>query len=78
MLNSSIDPEICPESWTYVSSREKSMRYHEKDKQTQTELGWSCGENDRKPLDDPYYVLDAPGGKKGTEENQGQMEGRLG
>ena len=54
------------------------MRYHEKDKQTQTELGWSCGENDGKPLDDPYYVLDAPGGKKGTEENQGQMEGRLG
>lgn len=54
------------------------MRYHGKDKQTQTELGWSCGENDRKPLDDPHYVLEAPGGKKGTEEDQGQTEGRLG
>lgn len=54
------------------------MRYHGKGKQTQTELAWSCGENDRKPLDDPHYALDAPGGKKGTEEDQGQMEGRLG
>lgn len=54
------------------------MRYHGKDRQTQTELDWSCGKNDREPLDNPHYVLDAPGDKKGTEKDQGQMEGLLG
>ena len=32
----------------------------------------------QKTADHPHYVLDAPGGKKGTKEDQGQMEGRLG
>ena len=32
----------------------------------------------QKTADQPHYVLDAPGGKKGTKEDQGQMEGRLG
>ena len=30
----------------------------------------------QKTADHPHYVMDAPGGKKGTEEDQGQiMEG---
>lgn len=53
------------------------MRYHGKDKQTQTELGWSCGENDRKPLDDPHYVLEAPGGKKEPRKTKDRLRDDL-
>ena len=49
-----------------------------KDKQTQMELGWSCDENDRKPLNNPHYVLDAPATQKKPRKIKNEMEGRLG
>ena len=40
------------------------MRCHGKDKQTQTGLGLSCGENDRKPLTTHITFWTPPAAKK--------------
>ena len=50
------------------------MRYHGNDKQTQMELGWSCGERNRLLLDNLHYVLDALGTHKELRNTKDKMK----
>ena len=54
--------------------KKQSMRYHGNDKQTQMELGWSCGERNRLLLDNLHYVLDALGTHKELRNTKDKMK----
>ena len=41
------------------------------------ELGWSWGEKNKQPLDNPHHVLDSPRIHKEPKKAKDEMEGRL-
>ena len=40
-------------------------------------MGWSWGEKNREPLDNPHYVLDAPGTLREPRKTEDEMEGQF-
>ena len=55
--------------------KKQSTRYHGNDKQTQMELGWSCGEKNRLLLDNLHYVLDVLETHKEQRKTKDKMKG---
>ena len=59
------------------SRKNQSTRYYGNDKQTQIELSWSCGEKNRKPLDNPSLRSGRPRDTQGTKEDRGRDGGTI-
>ena len=53
-----------------------STRYHENDKETQMELGWSCGEKNRQLLDNPHLITFWNGTPRGHVHNRNRRRSR--